>query len=121
MQHLRRDKRVQLMARIVSLSSAAGPVRKGPLSPGAASGIELIFGTRRVAPTAVRRIAGGFQADLRGDALLALLDLTFQGPAQVEMLGCGMDLRPLEVTEIEMHGNSTTVTLLCAGEAPLLN
>lgn len=83
--------------------------------------MELIVGTRRIAAAAIHPIPGGVEAELRGDAVLPLLDATFHGAGRVEILGGGMDCRPMDVAGIEMRGASTLVTLLCAGEAAALH
>lgn len=49
--------------------------------------MELIVGTRRITPAAIHPIPGGVEAELRGDAVLPLLDEAFQGGGRVEMLG----------------------------------
>ena len=83
--------------------------------------MELIVGNKRVIPNATRRIPGGIEAQLAGEALTSLLDATFCGGVSVEVLGGDRDRRPVDVTDIRMHGASTTVTLLCAGEAARVN
>lgn len=61
--------------------------------------MELIVGTRRITPAAIHPIPGGVEAELRGDAVLPLLDEAFQGGGRVEMLGGGMDRRPMDVAD----------------------
>lgn len=82
--------------------------------------LELIIGNRHVKPTEIHRIDGGVEAILQGDALRSLLDVTFHGAGTIEILGGGLDRRPLEVRDIAMHGATTKVTLICTGPAPML-
>ncbi|KRW94558.1 hypothetical protein O4J55_05160 [Paracoccus sp. PXZ] len=83
--------------------------------------MELIVGNRRITAAAIHPIPGGIEAELRGEAVLPLLDEAFQGTGRIEILGGGMDRRPMDVAGIEMRGASTLVTLLCAGEAARLH
>ncbi|WP_313352890.1 hypothetical protein [Paracoccus sp. (in: a-proteobacteria)] len=83
--------------------------------------MELIVGIRRITPTAVHAIPGGIEAELRGEAVLSLLDEAFRGAGRVEVLGGDMDRRLMDVAGIEMRGASTLVTLLCAGTAAQLH
>ncbi|MFC3568731.1 hypothetical protein [Paracoccus sp. TOH] len=83
--------------------------------------MELLVGVRRIIPAAIHPIPGGVEAELRGDAVLSLLDAAFHGAGRVELLGGGLDRRPMDVAGIEMRGASTLVTLLCAGEAARLH
>lgn len=99
MQHLRRHQRVQLME----------------------AGMELLVGARRITPERVQAVPGGIKAELRGEAVLRLLDATFHGTGSIEILGGALNRRPVDVAGIEMRGASTLVTLLCAGEAAQLN
>ncbi|MFC7705073.1 hypothetical protein ACFQXB_12780 [Plastorhodobacter daqingensis] len=82
--------------------------------------MELLVGARRITPSAIRRIAGGVTATLRGDALISLLDATFHGKGSVEVIGGDLDRRPMDVAAIEMSGGDTTVTLICSGPARTL-
>lgn len=83
--------------------------------------MELIIGTRRIIPAAIHRVAGGVEAVLKGDALLSLLDAAFHGTCSIEVLGGGLDRRPMDVASICMQGADTRVTLICNGSAPALN
>jgi len=83
--------------------------------------MELIVGARRIPPAAIHPIPGGVEAELRGDAVLPLLDAAFYGAGRVEILGGDMDRRPMDVAGIEMRGASTLVTLICAGKAAALH
>ena len=83
--------------------------------------MELIVGARRITPDRVRPIPGGVEAELRGDAVLSLLDAAFHGGGRIEILGGALNRRPVDVAGIEMRGASTRVTLICTGEALALN
>ena len=87
--------------------------------------MELIVGNSRVVPTAIRRIPGGIEAQLAGEALLRFLDVACSPhPAQhvsVEVLGGEYDRREMDVTEIRMRGAVTTVTLICSSKAGSLH
>ncbi|MEH7829485.1 hypothetical protein [Gemmobacter denitrificans] len=82
--------------------------------------MQLIIGDRHVIPETIRRIAGGVEAVLKGEALSALIDATFVGGATIEVLGGDLDRRPMAVEAIRMAGAETRVTLVCAGPAPQL-
>ncbi|MCW1920176.1 hypothetical protein NX862_15560 [Rhodobacter sp. KR11] len=77
--------------------------------------MDIIIGTDRITPQAIHPFAGGVIATLRGEALKAVLDATFRGKGSIEMSGGDLDRRPMSVTAIEMSGQDTTVTLVCAG------
>ena len=83
--------------------------------------MELIVGTRRITPEHMQEVPGGVRAELRGDAVLSLLDATFHGAGSIEVLGGALHRRAMDVAGIEMRGASTLVTLICAGEAARLN
>ena len=83
--------------------------------------MEILVGARRITPERVQPIPGGVMAELRGEAVLRLLDATCPGGPSVEILGGALNRRPVDVAGIEMRGASTLVTLLCAGEAAALN
>lgn len=83
--------------------------------------MELIVGNKRVTPGHLRRIPGGVEAELAGEALTSLLDATFGSGVSIELFGGDLERRPLDVAEIRMQGGSTIVTLLCAGGAARLN
>ena len=83
--------------------------------------MELIVGTRRIVPESMQPIPGGIEAEVRGDAVLSLLDATFHGAGSIEVLGGALHRRAMDVAGIEMRGASTLVTLICAGEAARLN
>lgn len=80
--------------------------------------MELIVGNSRIAATTLRRIPGGVEAQLAGEALKRLIDATFGG-ASIEVLGGDLDHHALDVTDIRMGGATTTVTLLSAGARAL--
>jgi hypothetical protein len=82
--------------------------------------MELIIGARRITPSAIHRIKGGVTATLRGEALISVLDATFHGAGSIEVIGAGLDRRPMDVTAIEMKGADTQVTLVCSGPARAL-
>jgi len=82
--------------------------------------MQLIIGNRHVVPRSIQRIAGGVEAVLAGEALLALLEATFHGGGSIEVLGGDLDRRPMDVAAIRMTGGATCVTLVCAGPAPQL-
>lgn len=82
--------------------------------------MDLIVGTRRITPSAIERIDGGVEATLRGEALIRVLDAGFRGLGTIEVLGAGLDRRPMDVAAVEMTGGETRVTLLCAGPARAL-
>lgn len=82
--------------------------------------MDLIVGTRRITPAAIQRIDGGVEAILKGEALLSVLDAGFRGLGTIEVMGAGLDRRPMDVAAIEMTGGDTRVTLLCAGPARAL-
>lgn len=83
--------------------------------------VEILVGARRITPERMLAIPGGVKAELRGDAVLRLLDATCPGGPSVEILGGALNRRPVDIAGIEMRGASTLVTLLCAGEAAALN
>ena len=87
--------------------------------------MELIVGNSRVVPTAVRRIPGGIEAQLAGEALLRFLDVTVNAApshhVSIEVLGGEYDRRAMDVTEIRMRGSITTVTLICTSKAASLH
>jgi hypothetical protein len=85
------------------------------------TGMEILVGARRITPERVQSVPGGIEAELRGEAVLRLLDATFGGGASIEILGGALNRRPVDVAGIQMRGASTLVTLLCAGEAAQLN
>lgn len=82
--------------------------------------MELIVGNSRVVPTAIRRIPGGIEAQLAGEALLRFLDVTCNADqshhVSIEVLGGEYDRREMDVTEIRMRGSVTTVTLICSSK-----
>jgi len=80
--------------------------------------VELIVGNKRVAAQTLRRIPGGIEAKLAGEALTSVLDATFGG-VSIEVLGGDLDHHALDVTDIRMAGASTTVTMLSAGAVAL--
>ncbi len=79
--------------------------------------MELIIGNTRVLAAELELIEGGMVAKLSGDALKSVLNATFGGQASVEVWGEGLGARPMSVAEIEMHGASSTVTLMQSGSA----
>lgn len=81
--------------------------------------VELIVGNKRVTAQALRRIPGGIEAQLVGEALTSVLDATFRGGASIEVIGGDLDHHALDVTDIRMAGASTTVTLLSGGRQAL--
>ncbi|MGD9917634.1 MAG: hypothetical protein AB7U46_06405 [Paenirhodobacter sp.] len=81
--------------------------------------MELIVGNKRIAAQTLRRIPGGVEAQLAGEALTRLLDATFRSGASIELLGGDLDHHALDVADIRMAGASTTVTLLSAGARAL--
>ncbi|MBN2741569.1 MAG: hypothetical protein JXR35_11765 [Rhodobacteraceae bacterium] len=81
--------------------------------------MELIVGNKRVTPEALREIPGGIEADLTGEALTSLIDATFRGYASIEMLGGDLDRQRMDVIDIRMAGDATTVTLRCHGAMAL--
>jgi len=83
--------------------------------------VELIVGNKRIVPMATRRIAGGIEAELAGEALTSVLDATFGGGVSIEVLGGDLDRCPMDVADIRMHGAATTVTFLSAAQALRLN
>lgn len=83
--------------------------------------MNLIVGTRQITPLAITRIDGGVEAVLKGAALLSVLDAAFHGAGSIEMLGGDLDRRRMEVTDIQMHGAETRVTLHCIGTKARLN
>ncbi len=80
--------------------------------------MELIVGNRKVIPRVLRRVPGGVEAELAGEALTSLLDATFGG-GSIEILGGELDHHALDVTDIRMAGRSTTVTLMAIHELAL--
>ena len=80
--------------------------------------VELIVGNKRITAKALRRIPGGVEAQLAGEALKRLIDATFGG-ASIEVLGGDLDHHALDVAVIRMAGASTTVTLLTSGAVAL--
>ncbi|MGA0538974.1 hypothetical protein [Neotabrizicola sp. VNH66] len=82
--------------------------------------MELIVGNRRITPSAIQPVSGGVEARLKGEALLRLLDASFHGQGTIEVIGGGLDRRPMEVADIRMTGADTTVRLRCTGPAPRL-
>jgi hypothetical protein len=83
--------------------------------------VQLVIGARHITPHTIRRIAGGVEAVLKGDALRALLDSAFHGRGTIEILGGDLHRRRVEVTGIEMSGSDTRVTLICQGIAAALH
>ncbi len=81
--------------------------------------VELIVGNKRITAKALRRIPGGVEAQLAGEALTSVLDATFRGGASIEVLGGDLDHHALDVADIRMAGASTTVTLLTSGAMAL--
>lgn len=82
--------------------------------------MELIVGNRRITPSAIQPLRDGVEARLRGDALRQVLDATFHGQGTIEVIGGGLDRRPMEVADIRMTGGETTIRLRCTGPAPRL-
>ncbi|VDC33352.1 hypothetical protein [Pseudogemmobacter humi] len=82
--------------------------------------MDLIIGNRHVSPASIRRVAGGVEAVLKGEALISLLDAAFHGAGTIHVLGGDLDRRPMDLTGIDMTGGETRVTLTCAGPAPML-
>ncbi|MBL3562664.1 hypothetical protein JMM59_16440 [Rhodovulum sulfidophilum] len=76
--------------------------------------LQLIIGSQIVANARLRRIPGGIEAQLAGDALKRLIDATFIG-GSIEVLDGTHRARGLDVTDIRMGGASTTVTLKATG------
>ncbi len=83
--------------------------------------MELIIGAQRIIPDSIHSVPGGVEAELRGAAVLSLLDAAFHGGGRIEILGGALNRRPVDVAGIEMRGASTRVTLICTGEALALN
>ena len=65
--------------------------------------MELIVGNKRVTVQALRRIPGGIEAQLVGEALTSVLDATFRGGASIEVIGGDLDHHALDVTDIRME------------------
>ena len=86
--------------------SQTAPFEKGSV-------VHLIIGTQTL-PAHLRPIPGGYEAVLAGEALKRLIDATFRG-APIEVLGGGLPVRGLDVTDIRMGGATTTVTLMRSG------
>ena len=55
------------------------------------------------------------EAILHGDALRSLLNAAFHGAGTIEILGGDLNRHRMEVTEIEMQGRETRVTLTAIG------
>ncbi len=83
--------------------------------------MELIVGTTRLHPVELEMTEEGVVAEVTGEDLTSVLNATHGGGMSVELFGAGMPARPMSVAEIRMHGASSTVTLLYAGEAVVLN
>lgn len=92
-----------------------------PLPSPDVAGVELIVGARRVTPQAVRPVAGGIEVELRGPALLAVLDASFQGQDSIEVLGGRWHRHRAQVSAISMQGASSRVLLTCAERCQPLN
>lgn len=75
--------------------------------------MELIVGDRTIPSRALYRVAYGIEAFLSGSAVLPLLDAAFNATARIEVRGCDLDHRMLEITGIEMQGAETRVTFVC--------
>ena len=74
--------------------------------------MELIVGDRTIPSRALFRVAHGIEAFLSGSAVLPVLDAAFHATARIEVRGCDLDDRLLEVSGIEMQGAETRVTLI---------
>ncbi|MFD2738683.1 hypothetical protein ACFSUD_03785 [Sulfitobacter aestuarii] len=79
--------------------------------------LELIVGNTRVTAAALELTEDGVIARLSGAALRDVLDATFGGPASVQVWGQDIGARLMTVTEIRMHGATSTVTLEDTGTA----
>jgi hypothetical protein len=80
--------------------------------------MHLIIGTQTLANVPLRRIPGGYEAVLAGEALKRLLDATFGG-ASIEVLGGDLPAQGFDVTDIRMKGATTTVVLMRSGAKAL--
>lgn len=82
--------------------------------------MDLIIGNRHFIPDAIICTATGVEAILHGDALRSLLNAAFHGAGTIEILGGDLNRHRMEVTEIEMQGRETRVTLTAMGEGQRL-
>ncbi|OCX64580.1 hypothetical protein BFP70_11145 [Thioclava sp. SK-1] len=80
--------------------------------------MQLIIATQAFADVPLRRISGGYQAELAGPALKHLVDASFGG-ASIEVLEHDRTPQALNVTEIQMAGRTTRVTLMSCGAKQL--
>lgn len=73
--------------------------------------MDLTIGTRHITADAITRTTTGVEAILHGEALISLLNAAFYGAGTIEILGGDLNRHLMEVTEIEMQGRETRVTL----------
>jgi hypothetical protein len=88
---------------------------RGRLQNRKMTAMDLIFGTRQITPDAITRTTTGVGAVQHGEALISLLNAAFNGAGTIEILGGDLNRHWIEVTEIEMQGRETRVTLTAMG------